>query len=191
MKTADCKAPGRTGPATIFLAIMIFLSVGLLIISFISMMPKRTPDNMVEIHCSFRSYETKRHTRSTSYDLLLTSADYDLPFEFSFFDGYKKQITPAELCQGTVYIVRAALYGSSYEIYELSDGEDMLLTKQEAYQKSQGGAAIASSIFFTVAIGWWVFLLLMLHRPTLLSDRVKQLLFKPKKTISDRLNERT
>lgn len=185
MKTKDYAIPTNKVPRTILCIIMLLISAAMLSAIFISHQEQPTPDGVIEITCSFQSYEIKRHTRSISYDLLLTSHDYERPFEFSFFDGYKKRISPEELCMGTTYSLCVLPYESSYEIYRLSSSDnDLLLTKEEAYSNSQQTASVLLIIFLTLNICFFLLLLTALHFPHLFSERIKRFLFKQRKTLS-------
>ena len=85
MDQRDYEIPTNKRKSTIFFIIMIILSVGLLIVSVLSSYDDSVPENLIQISCNFRNYEIQNHTRSISYDLLLISEDYDMPFELNFF----------------------------------------------------------------------------------------------------------
>lgn len=167
---------------TIFYVIVIVLTVGMLVILaksfFDSFFDNTLPDDLIEISCCFESYELDSHTRSSSYDLFLNSSDYELPFRLQFFDGYKNQISPKELCTGKVYSIRVRTIGSCYEIYTFSDSQgNLLMTKDEAYSNSQKTAGIVLAIMFLAILVFWVFCLIGIHRPTFLGGRMSKIAF--------------
>ena len=92
MEQKDYVAPTNKRKASIFFAIMILLSIGLLIIATISFHSSLVPDDLIQISCNFHTYEIHNHTRSISYDLMLISEDYDMPFQLSFLTGIKSNI---------------------------------------------------------------------------------------------------
>jgi len=184
MEQKDYAIPTNKRSASIFFAFMILLSVGLLIAITTSFYNDSVPDDLIQISCNFDTYELHNHTRSTSYDLLLISEDYDMPFELLFFDGYEKQLSPEDFCTGNTYSLWVSPSKSSYVIYSCSDAEgNLLMTKREAYLNSQKMPGIVLIVFFLLSISFWVILLLIIHRPNLFSDRVKRFFFGKRKSI--------
>ena len=184
MEQSDYTIPTNKRKASIFFSIMILLCVGLLIVMTFSFHINSVPDDLIQISCNFTTYEIHKHTRSYSYDLLLISEDYDMPFELSFFDGYKKQYSPENFCTGNTYSMWVSPSKSSYVIYSCSDAEGILLmTKREAYLNSQKLAHILLTVFLLSSISFWIILLLIVHRPDLFSDRVKRFFFAKRKSI--------
>lgn len=184
MENKDYVIPTNKRKASILCVVMILLSVCLLIIVTFSFYNSPVPDDLIQISCSFHTYEIHNHTRSISYDLLLFSKDYDQPFELSFFDGYKKQYSPTDFCTGNRYSLWVSPSKSSYLIYSCSDAEgNLLMTKSEAYLNSQKLAHIALTVFLLASISFWVILLLISHRPDLFGDRVKRFFFAKRKSI--------
>ena len=178
---AQIKIPAGKKASTIFFIVMILLCVGLLVLTFPTF---DEPEDLVQISCSFDTYEIKQHTRSISYDLHLISNQYDLPFQLSFFDGYRKQYAPEDFCDGSTYSLLVLPYPTSYEIYSFFDAEgNLLMTKEEARQQSQGIAQILLTIFLLASIALFAIFLLMIHRPDLFSQRVKKSFFAPRKSI--------
>ena len=184
MEDKDHVIPKNKKAASIFFVCMLLLCVGMLILVSQPFHNASEPEDLVQVSCSFDSYEIKQHTRSISYDLLLFSGDHDLPFELSFFDGYEKQYSPEDLCTGKTYSLWVSPTRSHYEIYSCSDAEGaLLMTKREAYHNSQKMAHIVLTIFLIGSISFWVVLLLIIHRPDLFSDRVKRIFFAKRKSI--------
>lgn len=184
MEGTDHSLPTDKRKASVFFAVMILLSIGLLTTVTLSFHSDPVPGDLIQISCSFHTYEIRSHTRSISYDLLLFSGDHDLPFELSFFDGYEKQYSPEDLCTGKTYSLWVSPTRSHYEIYSCSDAEGaLLMTKREAYHNSQKMAHIVLTIFLIGSISFWVVLLLIIHRPDLFSDRVKRIFFAKRKSI--------
>lgn len=184
MEQTEYTIPANKRKATIFVAIMILLSIGMLVLITISFHRDSVPEDLTEVSCSFQSYEIRRHTRSISYDLLLISQDYDMPFKLPFFDGYKKQYSPEDFCGGSTYSLLVSPSQSSYVIYSCFDAQgNVLMTKKEAYRNSQTAAHIALTVFLIVSIVYWVFLLLICYRPDLFGDRVKKVFFGKRKSI--------
>jgi len=184
MEQKDYSIPTNKRKASIFFAVMILLSFGLLIAVTFSSHNNSVPDDLIQISCSFHTYEIHNHTRSISYDLLLISEDYDMPFELSFFDGYKKQLSPEDFCTGNTYSLWVSPSKSCYMIYSCSDAEgNLIMTKQEAYLNSQGTAHIVLTVFLLASISLWVVLLLIIHQPDLFGDRVKRFFFAKRKSI--------
>ena len=184
MEQKDYSIPTNKRKASIFFAVMILLSIGLLIVVTFSFYSNSVPDDLIQISCNFHTYEIHNHTRSISYDLLLISEDYDMPFELSFFDGYKKQYSPEDFCAGNTYSLWVLPSKSSYVIYSCSDAEgNLLMTKREAYLNSQKMAHIVLTVFLLSSISFWIILLLIIHRPDILGDRVKRFFFTKRKSI--------
>ncbi|MBE6923427.1 MAG: hypothetical protein E7465_09710 [Ruminococcaceae bacterium] len=184
MDQRDYEIPTNKRKSTTFFIIMIILSVGLLIVSTLSFYDDSVPEKLIQVSCTFRNYEIQNHTRSISYDLLLISEDYDMPFELSFFDGYKKQLSPEDFCTGNTYSLWVSSSKSCYMIYSCSDAEgNLIMTKQEAYLNSQRTAHIVLTVFLLASISLWVVLLLIIHRPDLFGDRVKRFFFAKRKSI--------
>ena len=184
MEQKDYVIPTNKRKASIFFAVMILLSISLLIVVTFSFHNNSVPEDLIQVSCTFQNYEIQHHTRSISYDLLLTSEDYDMPFELSFFDGYKKQLSPEDFCTGNTYSLWVSASKSCYTIYSCFDSEgNLLMTKQEAYLNSQGTAHIILTVFLFVSICFWVILLLVMHRPELFGDRIKRFFFAKRKSI--------
>ena len=184
MEQKDCAIPTKKRNASIFVASMILLSIILLIVITFSFYNNSVPDDLIQISCKFHTYEIHNHTRSISYDLLLISEDYDMPFELSFFDGYKKQLSPEDFCTGNTYSLWVSPSKSSYVIYSCSDAEgNLLMTQREAYLNSQKTAHIILVVFLLSSISFWVILLLIVHRPDLFGDRIKRFFLAKRKSI--------
>ena len=109
--------PKNKKAASIFFVVMLLLCVGML--TLVSRPFHRTsdPEDLVQVSCSFDSYEIKQHTRSISYDLLLISDTYDKPFRMPFFDGYKHTLYPEDFCTGKTYTLMVSPNKSYYTIY--------------------------------------------------------------------------
>ena len=184
MEHKDYKLPTNKKPATIFFAIMILLCVALLIVTSPIFHSSSQPDNLMQISCTFDSFERKQHTRSLSYDLLLISDEYDFPFKLSFFDGYKNQYSPEDFCNGNTYFLLVSPNASSYEIYSFSDAEgNLLMTKKEAYHNSQKIASILLPIMLLSCISYFTICIFIIHRPDLFGERVKRFFLAKKKSI--------
>ncbi len=184
MAQKDYAIPTNKRKASIFFAFMILLSIGLLIVVTFSFDSNSVPDDLIQISCKFHAYEIHKHTQSISYDLLLISEDYDMPFKLSFFDGYKKQHSPEDFCTGNTYSLWVSPSKSSYVIYSCSDAEgNLLITKREAYLNSQKTAHIVLTVFLLASISFWAIFLLIIHRPDLFGDRVKRFFFAKRKSI--------
>lgn len=184
MEQKEYAIPTNKRKASIFFAFMILLSIGLLIAVTFSFHNNSVPNDLIQISCSFHTYEIQKHTRSLSYDLLLISEDYEMPFELSFFDGYKKQHSPEDFCTGNTYSLWVSPSKKSYVIYSCSDAEgNLLMTKREAYHNSQKTAHIVLTVLLLASIAVWVVTLLIIHRPDLFGDRVKRFFFAKRKSI--------
>lgn len=184
MEQKDYVIPSNKRKASVFLVLMILLSLGMLIVFTFSFHSNSVPDNLIQISCTFQTYDIRNHTRSISYDLLLFSDDYNMPFELSFFDGYKKTFAPEVFCNGKAYSLWVSPSKSSYEIYSFSDIDgNLLMTKKEAYLNSQSVAHVLLTVFFLLSIVLWVVMLLIIHRPDLFSDRTKMIFFAKRKSI--------
>ena len=184
MEQSDYTIPTNKRKASIFFSIMILLCVGLLIVTTFSFHINSVPDDLIQISCNFTTYEIHKHTRSYSYDLLLISEDYDMPFELSFFDGYKKQLAPEDFCTGNTYSLLVSPSKSRYVIYSCCDAEgNLLMTEREAYLNSQTTAHVVLTVFLLANISLWVIMLLIIHRPELFGERVKRFFFVKRKSI--------
>lgn len=184
MEQKDYAIPTNKRKSSLFFAFMILLCVGLLIVNTFSFRSNSVPDDLIQISCSFHTYEIHNHTRSISYDLLLISEDYDMPFKMIFFDGYKKQLSPEDFCTGNTYSLWVSPSKSSYVIYSCSDVEgNLLMTKRDAYLNSQKTAHIVLTVFLLASISFWVTWLLIIHRPDLFGDRIKRFFFAKRKSI--------
>ena len=163
------------------LFVCILLGVGMLILVS---RPFSEPEDLVQVSCSFDSYEIKQHTRSISYDLFLISDAYDKPFQMPFFDGYKHTLYPEDFCTGKTYTLMVLPNKSYYTIYSCFDAHgNCIMTKSEAYTNSQHTAHISLVIMLHLFIGFFGVMLLIIHRPDLFSDRVKKFFFGKRKSI--------
>lgn len=184
MNEPDYAIPTNKRGAYILCAVMLIISICFVVFSTISYHDDSIPDDLVEISCSFQSYNLDRHTRSSSYDLLLYSSDYELPFELSFFDGYKKEYSPDDFCTGHTYSMQVLPVKNSYIIYYLWDASgNLLMAKREAYVNSQGTAHIILTVFLFLNICYWLMLLLIIYRPDLFGERIRKFYFAKKKHI--------
>ena len=84
MEDKDHVIPKNKKAASIFFVCMLLLCVGMLILVSQPFHNASEPEDLVQVSCSFDSYEIKQHTRSFSYDLLLISDTYDKPFRMPF-----------------------------------------------------------------------------------------------------------
>ena len=176
--------PKNKKTASIFFVCMILLCVGMLILFSWSFHSTSVPEDLVQVSCSFDSYELKQHTRSFSYDLLLFSDSYDIPFKMPFFDGYKHTLYPEYFCAGTTYTLMVSPNKSYYTIYSCFDaGGNCIMTKSEAYTNSQHTAHFLLVIMLHLFIGFFGVMLLITHRPDLFNDRVKKFFFSKRKSI--------
>lgn len=184
MEEKDYVIPKNKKAATIFCAVMLLLCIGMLFLFFWPFYSESEPDDLVQVSCSFDSYEIKQHTRSISYDLLLFSDAHDIPFKMPFFDGYKHILYPEDFCTGETYTMMVSPNKSYYTIYSCFDASgNCVMTKSEAYTNSQHTAHILSVIMLLIFIGFFGVLLLMVHRPDLFSDRAKKFFFGKRKSI--------
>jgi len=78
MEDKDHVIPKNKKAASIFFVCMLLLCVGMLILVSQPFQNASEPEDLVQVSCSFDSYEIKQHTRSFSYDLLLFSDTYDI-----------------------------------------------------------------------------------------------------------------
>ena len=176
--------PKNKKTATIFFVVMLLLCIGMLILFSTSYHDTSEPEGLLQLSCSFASYEIKQHTRSISYDLLLFSDAYDIPFEMPFFDGYKHTLYPEDFCTGKTYTLMVSPNKSCYTIYSCSDTSgNCIMTKSEAYSNSQHTAHILLIIILHLFIGFFGVVLLITHCPDLFHDRVKKFFFGKRKTI--------
>ena len=135
------------------------------------------------VHFFLYGYRFERVWKNPDNDIEKLSR-YDMPFELSFFDGYKKQLSPEDFCTGNTYSLWVSSSKSCYMIYSCSDAEgNLIMTKQEAYLNSQRTAHIVLTVFLLASISLWVVLLLIIHRPDLFGDRVKRFFFAKRKSI--------
>ena len=184
MESKDYEIPTNKKATTIFLIVMILLGLALLVVTSPLFHKTSEPDDLMQVSCAFDSFEIRQHTRSFSYDLLLISEEYDLPFSFSFFDGYKGQYSAADLCNGSTYSLLVSPYASGYTIYSLSDADGhLLMTKEEAYRNSQKIAHILLPVMLLAGIAFFTLLLLIMHRPDLFGERIKRIFFQKRKSI--------
>ena len=184
MESKDYEIPTNKKATTIFLIVMIFLGLAMLVVTSPLFHKTSEPDDLMQVSCAFDSFEIRQHTRSFSYDLLLISDEYDFPFKLSFFDGYKKQYSPKDFCNGNTYFLLVSPNASSYEIYSFSDAEgNLLMTKKEAYHNSQKIAHILLPVMLLAGIAFFTLLLLIMHRPDLFGERIKRFFFQKRKSI--------
>lgn len=184
MESKDYEIPTNKKATTIFLIVMIFLGLAMLVVTSPLFHKTSEPENLIQISCTFDSFERKQHTRSFSYDLLLISDEYDFPFKLSFFDGYKKQYSPKDFCNGNTYFLLVSPNASSYEIYSFSDAEgNLLMTKKEAYHNSQKIASILLPIMLLSCISCFTICIFIIHRPDLFGERIKRIFFQKRKSI--------
>ena len=176
--------PKNKKAASIFFVCTLLLCVGMLILVSRPFHRTSEPEALVQVSCSFDSYEIKQHTRSFSYDLLLFSDAYDIPFEMPFFDGYKHTLDPEDFCTGQTYTLMVSPNKSYYTIYSCFDTHgNCIMTKSEAYSNSQHTAHILLVIMLHLFIVCFGVMLLITHRPDLFSDRVKKFFFGKRKSI--------
>ena len=176
--------PKNKKAASIFFVVMLLLCVGMLILVSQSFHRTSEPEDLVQVSCSFDSYEIKQRTRSISYDLLLISDTYDKPFRMPFFDGYKHMLYPEDFCTGKTYTLMVSPNKSYYTIYSCFDAlGNCIMTKSEAYTNSQHTAHILLVIMLHLFIGFFGVMLLITHRPDLFNDRVKKFFFSKRKSI--------
>ena len=84
-------------------------------------------------HLSYGVGFTVDINKPNTFDSLYTKQYYA-----DYFDGYKKQYSPEDFCNGNTYFLLVSPNASSYEIYSFSDAEgNLLMTKKEAYHNSQ------------------------------------------------------
>lgn len=184
MESKDYEIPTNKKGTTIFLIVMILLGLAMLVVTSPLFHKTSEPENLMQISCTFDSFERKQHTRSFSYDLLLISDEYDFPFKLSFFDGYKKQYSPEDFCNGNTYFLLVSPNASSYEIYSFSDAEgNLLMTKKEAYHNSQKIASILLPIMLLSCISCFTICIFIIHRPDLFGEWIKRIFFQKRKSI--------
>ena len=171
--------------STIFFVVMLLLCIGMLIFSSWSYHYTSEPEDLLQVSCSFVSYEIDQHLRSSSYDLLLISDAYNLPFKVPFFDGYKNKLYPEDFCTGSTYTLMVSPSMSHYTVYSCFDATgNCIMTKSEAYSNSQHTAHILVLIMLHFFAAFCGLMLLIIHRPYLFSDQIKKFFFGHRKTIS-------